>query len=153
MRAKLSELEKQYPRLMKLESTKSLFGLEHKVKCGKETCMTDVVTISDFQDGARDKVEVYISGTLHGDERVGPHVAYYLIEYLLTNFDVDYEITNLLKHREIVITPMTNAVGYYFNERTERINKDHPDFKANKGKTPDSKSASKYDINRDFPYN
>jgi hypothetical protein len=32
-------------------------------------------------------------------------------------------VKNLLATREIVITPMTNAVGYYNNEREERIDK------------------------------
>lgn len=42
---------------------------------------------------------------------------------LLSNYGKDPEVTYLLKHRTIVMTPMTNAVGYYFNEREERLNK------------------------------
>jgi predicted deacylase len=50
-------------------------------------CMLDIVTITDFQSPSTDdKVQVYISGTLHGDEVIGPQVAYYLMEYLLTNY-------------------------------------------------------------------
>ncbi len=64
---------------------------------------------------------MYISGAVHGNERIGPNVAYYLIEFLASNFGVDPEITYLLKNREILITPMTNAIGYYGNEREERI--------------------------------
>ena len=47
---------------------------------------------------------------------------------------------------------MTNSVGYYYNEREERINKDHEEFINN----PDRKIKNvknSYDINRDFPYN
>jgi predicted deacylase len=93
--------------------------------------MLDIITISDFQAKQEDKVQVYISGALHGDEVIGPNIAYYLIEYLLSNFKIDSQITQLLKNREIVITPMTNAVGYYHYEREERINKDHDEFKNN----------------------
>ena len=50
---------------------------------------------------------------------------------------------------------MTNAVGYYYNEREERINKDHPDYTINvQGRYKTDKNYSdSYDINRDFAYN
>ena len=72
-------------------------------------CILDIVTVSDHTVGAGDKVQVFISGALRGDSRVGPNVALYLIEYLASNFNKNPRITYLLKHREIVITPMTNA--------------------------------------------
>ena len=56
-------------------------------------CVLDIVTLSDFDykpdEEGGDKVQVYISGTLHGDERIGPQVAYYLIEYLVSNYLTD----------------------------------------------------------------
>lgn len=58
---------------------------------------------------------------MHGNERLGPHASFYLIELLVTNFGIDPFITNLLKTREIIITPMTNAPGFYFDEREERM--------------------------------
>ena len=45
-----------------------------------------------------------------------------MIEYLLSNFKHDPLVTRLMREREIIVTPMTNAVGYYYNEREERIN-------------------------------
>ena len=83
---------------------------------------------------------MYISGALHGNERLGPNVAYYLIEFLATNFNKDSYITYLLKQREIIITPMTNAYGYFHNTREEKTVDEY-------GRT------SKIDPNRDFPYN
>ena len=47
---------------------------------------------------------------------------------------------------------MTNAVGYYHNEREERINKDHEEFINNPNKVKNYRTTS-FDINRDFPYN
>jgi len=79
---------------------------------------------------------VFISGALHGNERLGPAVTFYLIEYLVTNYGKDPLVSSLLSHIELVIIPMTNAVGYSRNERLEAFN-------GTKG----------YDINRDFPYN
>jgi hypothetical protein len=46
---------------------------------------------------------------------------------------------------------MTNAVGYYYYEREERINLESQDYIEN---GPNRKRNHKsYDINRDFPYN
>ena len=58
------------------------------------SCVLDIVTLSDFdykpaEEGEGDKVQVYISGTLHGDELIGPQVAYYLMEYLVSNYQTD----------------------------------------------------------------
>ena len=115
-------------------------------------CQLDIVTLSDFSSPSTDKVQVYISGTLHGDERIGPQVAYYLIEYLLTTFGNEKETQQLLKTREIIVTPMTNAVGYYHNEREERLNKQHSEYTSNKARVKPIEADS-MDINRDFPYN
>jgi len=100
----------------------------------------DIVTLTDVHSPAEDKVQVYISGAVHGDERVGPHAAYYLIEMLVSGFGHDQYITNLLQTREIIITPMTNAPGFDSSTREEKM----------------GGVAAKYgtvDINRDFPYN
>ena len=99
------------------------------------------MTLTDVSVPAINKTQVYISGALHGDERVGPHVAYYLIEYLASNFGKDPYVTRLLAEREIVITPMTNAVGFARNMREELTSG---------MRNYDLKTI---DINRDFPYN
>mmetsp|Transcript_11442 Transcript_11442/g.11452 ORF Transcript_11442/g.11452 Transcript_11442/m.11452 type:complete len:178 (+) Transcript_11442:457-990(+) len=48
---------------------------------------------------------------------------------------------------------MTNAVGYYYNEREERINNQHDEYKNNKNRGFTSKMIVSKDINRDFPFN
>ena len=51
---------------------------------------------------------------------------------------------------------MTNAVGYYHNEREERINVSSDGYKNNpnkKNKKTGTKGYYTEDINRDFPYN
>jgi predicted deacylase len=119
-----------------------MFSIKHEVQCSDgETCILDIVTLTDVQSPSEDKVQVYISGALHGNERVGPHATYYLIEMLVNGFGHDEYITNLLKTREIILTPMTNAPGFDRNEREERM--------GGVGAT----YASSVDINRDFPYN
>ena len=103
-------------------------------------CIVDIVTLTDFSAPAEDKVQIYISGALHGDERIGPHASYYLIEYLASNFGKDAYLTNLLKTREIIITPMTNAYGFSHNRREEKT-------------ILKSRTSKTFDPNRDFPYN
>ena len=48
---------------------------------------------------------------------------------------------------------MTNAVGYYHNEREERINLSHAAFITNPFRNRNRRVGSSVDINRDFPYN
>ena len=142
MRQKLKELALLYPEVMQLSNSKELFGIEHEVECeDKNRCVLDIVTLTDIQSKSEDKTQVYISGALHGNERLGPHASYYLIEFLVSNYGRDPEITNLLKRREIVITPMTNAPGFHYKMREEKMAGSGLNF------------ASSVDINRDFPYN
>jgi predicted deacylase len=99
-----------------------MFDIKHQVLCeNNQRCIIDIVNLTDVQSIAENKVQIYISGALHGNERLGPHASFYLIELLVTNFGIDPFITNLLKTREIIITPMTNAPGFFYNEREERM--------------------------------
>ena len=59
-------------------------------------CVLDIVTVTDHLIGPEDKIQVFISGGMRGDSRVGPNIAYYLIEYLASNFNRDPQITYLL---------------------------------------------------------
>jgi predicted deacylase len=62
-----------------------------------DRCVLDIVTVTDFSSkSVTEKPQVYISGTLHGDEVIGPQAAYYLLEYLLSNYQVDPQVTHLL---------------------------------------------------------
>ena len=53
----------------------------------------DIVTITDFKTPPEEKVQVFIAGSLNGDERLSSQIAYYLIEYLVSNFSRDVDIT------------------------------------------------------------
>ena len=91
------------------------------VDCNSSKCVVDIVTLTDRSTPPDDKVQVYISGALHGNERIGPHVSYYIIEYLVMNFGKDAYLTHMLQTRELIITPMTNAYGYATNNRREAV--------------------------------
>ena len=109
--------------------------------CGNERCQLDIVTLSDKKSKNKNKKQVYLSGALHGDEIIGPNAVYYFIEYMLNN---NLSTTkHILENVEIILTPMTNAVGYYYREREERTSAD----------VQNRIQVSSFDINRDFPYN
>ena len=103
---------------MELSDSKAMFGIEHEVICDRKNnqkCVLDIVTLSDFAAPKEEKVQVYISGALHGDERLGPHTSYYFIEMMVQNFGIDPYITELFRTREIILTPMSNAPGFRYN--------------------------------------
>ena len=104
MRTKLKELNSKFPDVVRLDTAKDKFDIEYIVKCGEDNddedtdndCVLDIVTVTDHLTGPEDKVQVYVSGCFSGTSRVGPNVAYYLIEYLASNFKKDPHITYLL---------------------------------------------------------
>lgn len=128
---------------MQLENAEDKLGIPYLVDCDSHgnKCVLDIVTITDRAAPAEDKVQVYISGELHGNERIGPHVAYYLIEYLVSNFGKDAYLTQLLQTRELVVTPMTNAYGFAHNKREELA------------VLQSGGRQQLFDPNRDFPFN
>jgi predicted deacylase len=86
---------------------------------------------------------VYLSGALHGDEIIGVNSMYYFIEYMLMSDQSDPTTKHILDNFEIIVTPMTNAVGYFRDEREEML--------SNEAYAKSGKKS--YDPNRDFPYN
>ena len=111
----MARLALQFPDLILLENADSKYGIPSMVDCNSSKCVVDIVTLTDRSTPPDDKAQVYISGALHGNERIGPHVSYYIIEYLAMNFGKDAYLTHMLKTRELIITPMTNAYGYATN--------------------------------------
>jgi len=66
------------------------------------------LTITNFKN-KDPKPSIYLSGTIHGDERVGPNAAMETALLLLSEYGKNEWITYLVDNRIIVITPMTNA--------------------------------------------
>lgn len=52
---------------------------------------------------------MYLSGEIHGDERIGPNSVIELADILLSEYGKNPWITYLVNNRIIVLTPMTNA--------------------------------------------
>lgn len=130
-------LEKTYPDIVQTFAAQDEFPnilpanlTDTWASCGAEACKTLVVRIGikKIQPTA---AEVYISGALHGDERVGPLIATELAGFLCRRYKAgDEDIRRLVENRVTWITPTTNAQGYYHHGREE----------------------NGVDPNRDFPY-
>jgi len=103
-------------------------------QCGGKKCKFLVVHITNLAKYKANNLmpEMYISGALHGNERVGPNIVAGLAEFLLAEHKANhFMIKHLVESRSLWMTPMTNAEGYASGGREE------------KGEDP----------NRDFPYN
>ena len=79
-------------------------------------CIVDIVRLSNWNNQGQKK-KIYISGGINGDEALGPVVSVYFMEYLISsaiNGDplAKKRFNKMLDNLEIIITPMTNSVGY-----------------------------------------
>ena len=113
-----------------LSSAQNEFGLDYPANCTE--CPTLIATVTK---APLDAPQVYFSGCLHGNERLGPVVVTELADYLCTEYGKNEWITRLVDTRIILMTPATNAQGYYYNHREEIL-----------------KDGTSVDPNRDFGY-
>ena len=135
----LSKWKDEYPNLIKIYNAQDTFGIPSPGTCASFLpCkqyyfrITNENTLPDIY-----RPEVFFSGALHGNERVGPTAVVEFARILLENYnepDVKKQSTwlkKLVDTRSIYIMPSANAIGYYKNTREE----------------------NGIDPNRDFPYN
>jgi len=99
--------------------------------CDGQPCKSLIVRIGNKQKMTNTTPEVFFSGALHGDERIGPVTVTELANFLCTQYMAgDEEVQHLVNTRNTWIMPMTNAAGYAHSTRWE----------------------NGMDPNRDFPY-
>lgn len=127
--SKLTDLSQKCP-FFKIYTAQERYDIPYPIDCNNCSHMIGVISNSNNVSAP----QVYFSGCLHGDERVGPVVVAELADYLCTEYDRNPWIKRLVDTRLIIITPMTNAQGYYNNQREEIID------------------GTLVDPNRDFPY-
>eukprot|EP00435_Cladocopium_sp_Y103_P041821 s2124_g11.t1 len=129
------ELRKKYPDLVELWYAQEIFPEINPQKsswatCEGEPCKTLIVRIANKRLLTNSTPEVFFSGALHGDERVGPLTVTELAAFLCEEYYGDQEVRRLVDLRATWIMPMTNAHGYALRRREE----------------------NSMDPNRDFPY-
>ena len=131
----LLELEKMYPEIVTVWNAQGEFGVDSPGSCSLvgEPCKQWFARITASPVDP-ERPEVFFSGELHGNERVGPTTVIEFMRLLAENYYLSNDGNPWLKHlvdtRSIWIMPNANALGYYKNVREE----------------------NGVDPNRDFPY-
>ena len=136
------QLSKTCNHYVKIDTSQNRYNLDSYKSCGKKPCMNLIVFLTDFDSYTLDRPSYYISSSIHGDEVIGSSSMVEFVKYFCEsyNYKKNSLYHNILKTKLIVMTPMTNAYGYYNKRREERVY---------------IESSNKYidvDPNRDFPY-
>lgn len=98
----LKALNKAYPQLTKLE-------VVGKSDEGREIY---AMTVNNPKTGPElDKPAIYVDGNIHGNEIQAGEVALYLLDYLLTNYGKNSEITQLVDKKCFYVIPVVNVDG------------------------------------------
>jgi len=130
----LQSLAASAPHLTDLSTTQSLFGLSTAGTCvsadgSRGPCLNYVLQITNKATYTSSRPEVLISGALHGDERVGVVTALELCRWLVERYHHDEWVKRLVDTRNVLIMPMTNAIGVAQKTRAENgidPNRDFP---------------------------
>ena len=96
------------------------------------------IHINDIIGTEQDEPEFLYTAAMHGDETAGYVLTLHLIEYLLSNYGNDDQVTHLVSNIDIWINPLANPDGTYAAG-------DHTVFGATRG------NANYIDLNRNFP--
>ena len=136
---RLSQSCKHY---IRIDTSQTRYNLDTIDGCGEKNCTNLIVFMTDFDSYTLDRPVYYISGILHGNEVIGPSSVTEFAKYFCDTYNSKKNSLyhNILKTKLIIMTPMTNAYGYYNKKREEKI------F------IPDLNSYEFADPNRDFPY-
>lgn len=126
---KLLSYESNYPNIFELQRGSDKYNIKfptdkgHSVECSQKhpQCEFYITITTNFESWKSnlDRPQLFFSGALHGNERVGPTTLVETIDYLLVNYETDPWINHLINNRVIIMTPMTNAHGYAKNRREE----------------------------------
>jgi hypothetical protein len=96
-----------------------------------------VLKISDNVSIKEDEPEVFYSSSMHGDELGGYVLMLRLADYLLSNYNLNSRVKNMVDNLEIWINPLANPDGAYTSGNTIT--------------SPTRYNAYGYDLNRNFP--
>ena len=138
---RIEALKGAYPKWIKVTTAQEAYGVSDELTCSDSpfvknaaTCLNYILQITNFATlPDPERPQVFFSGALHGNERVGPvaviELATFLLDHVSRNDGHEW-IKRLVHTRDIYIMPMANAHGYFNHAREE----------------------NGIDPNRDFPY-
>ena len=101
-----------------------------------------VLKISDNASREETEPEFFYSSSMHGDEITGYPIMLRFINYLLTNYGTNTEVTNIVNGTEIFINPLANPDGSYRAAVNDIFN--------SIGNSPTRSNANVVDLNRNY---
>jgi hypothetical protein len=133
-----------YPSYSQYDSIMRSFITRYPGLCRLDTIGTSIngklvfaLKISDHAAIDEDEPEVFYSSTIHGDETAGYVLMLRLADYLLTSYNSNGRVKNLVDNLQIFINPLANPDGTYRN--------------GNVISSPIRYNANGIDLNRNFP--
>jgi hypothetical protein len=118
--SQLKSWNSRYPQLTKI------------INIGKSEGNTDLLVLQIAAQGQGDpdsRTAVFVTANLEGTHLVGTEAALMLAQKLLTKFNADEKITQLLQNRTVYVAPLLNpdaAESYFSDVRCERMTNDKP---------------------------
>ncbi|NNK28711.1 MAG: T9SS type A sorting domain-containing protein [Flavobacteriaceae bacterium] len=129
--AKMQYYATTYPSICSLESIGT-------TQSGRELLVLKITDNVSVNEG---EPEFFYTSSMHGDEIAGFPLMIRLIDYLLTNYGTDTEVTDLVNSTEIYINPSANPDGTYRLGDTDAVD------------NPRRANDSGQDLNRNYPDN
>ena len=130
--AMMDTFQTRYPNLCKIDTILAATPGGRKVLCAH---------ISNNLNDNQGKPSIFYTSTMHGDEVVGYYFMLRLIDMLLTNYNSNTRLTNMVNNFDIWICPLHNPDGTYHTS----------DNQINTSPTSTRANAHSVDLNRSFP--
>ena len=108
--AMMDTFRTRYPSLCKIDTILSNTPANHKILCAH---------ISNNLNDNEGKPSVFYTSTIHGDEPVGYYMMLRLIDYLLSNYNTNTYVTQLVNNVDIWICPLHNPDGTYYSSNNQ----------------------------------
>ena len=103
--AMMDTFQTRYPQLCKIDTILAVTPNNHSILCAH---------ISNNLNDNEGKPSIFYTSTIHGDEVVGYYMMLRLIDMLLTNYNTNTYITELVNNVDIWICPLHNPDGTYY---------------------------------------
>ncbi len=112
------------------------------------------IKISDNADKEEDEPAILYDGLHHANEPVSMESTLALLEYLLSNYGSDPQVTSWVNNTEIWIVPMLNPEGWYYLVENELGNPWwRKNLRDNNGNGVINPDVDGVDINRNYNFN
>ncbi len=131
--AKMQYWANTYPNLCKLEEIGTTVR-------GRKLL---VLKISDNAQTHETEPEFLYTSSMHGDEITGYPIMLRFIDYLLTRYNTDSEVANIVNNTQIYICPLANPDGSYRAAANDVYN--------SSGNSATRANANGIDLNRNYP--